>query len=114
MIYEYETGELVYIPQSSHVMRDLQNRKKYKQLDLEWVSSTRLPTYGVVVEDEVITRNNNPYLKIYFLKDVTSRGLKTGYVMVKNLYKVKGEKDANKTNTSDKRAKPFSAENNIC
>ena len=89
MIYEYETGELVYIPQSSHVMRDLQNRKKYKQLDLEWVSSTRLPTYGVVVEDEVITRNNNPYLKIYFLKDVTSRGLKTGYVMVKNLYKVR-------------------------
>ena len=113
MVYEYETGELVYIPQSSHVMRDGQEAK-YKQLSLEWVSSTRLPTYGVVVEDEIINRNNNPYLKIYFLKDVTSRGLKTGYVSVKNLYKVKGEKDADQINASDKGAKSFSIENNIC
>ena len=112
MIYEYETGELVYIPQSSHVMRD-QQRTKQKQLDLEWISSTRQPTLGVVVGDEIVTRNNNPYLRIYFLKDVTSRGLKTGYVKIQNLYKVKGEKDADKINTSDKGAKPFSAENNI-
>ena len=114
MIYEYETGELVYTPQSSHVMRDHQNRKKYKQLSLEWVSSTRQPTYGVVVEGEVVNRNNNPYLKIYFLKDVTAHGVKTGYVKVKNLYKVKGEKDADQINTSDKGAESFSTENNIC
>ena len=113
MIYEYETGELVYIPQSSHVMKDHQ-KTKYKQLDLEWVSSTRRPTYGVVVEDEIITRNNNPYLKIYFLKDVTTHGIKTGYVKVKNLYKIKGEKDVDKINTSDKRTKPLSIKNDIC
>ena len=99
MICEYKTGELVYIPQSSHVMRDRQI--KNKQLNLEWVTSTRQPTLGVVVEDEVVIRNNNPYLKIYFLKDVVTQVSKTGYVKIQNLYKIKGEIDADKANTSD-------------